>query len=243
MLTLLNYVKILLVGSNTKGKSIMVKKIPSGICMFSNINNIAELFTSPLLQQAQKLSFRKGDIVIDIDDVPMYLYYLIEGCIRIYRPSYDNDLIVHNIVAPNTFAEANFFKQLPSTGRLVAIENCVVLAISKKVFFDFIREQDLFIQFFINNVCTKLTVNQDKIASLTNSDNKIKLAKLIYMLSIDRNNKNNEVFITHDELANIIGIHRVTVSRNLAKLHEEGILVTNRNSIRILDMAKLLDLI
>ena len=45
--------------------------------------------------------------------------------------------------------------------------------------------------------------------------------------------------LTHDELALMLGIHRVTISRNLSKLKKEGVITTRRHTITINDIEKL----
>ncbi len=49
----------------------------------------------------------------------------------------------------------------------------------------------------------------------------------------------NEVRITHQELAGLVGASRESVSRSLAELEEEGIVKTGRGRVTILDRARL----
>jgi len=56
------------------------------------------------------------------------------------------------------------------------------------------------------------------------------------LMSFLTNNQNDheEVCVTHDELASHFGVARESVSRELSKLREKGLIKTGRNVIKIL---------
>ena len=65
-----------------------------------------------------------------------------------------------------------------------------------------------------------------------------KLCNLLYLLLVDEN-KRSPVHIPQSDLADILGISRVHLTRGLARLREENIIVTNRRQIIVTDPSAL----
>ena len=64
----------------------------------------------------------------------------------------------------------------------------------------------------------------------------IKLCNLLYLLLVTTDNKqNNFIGITQNDLADILGISRVNLTRGLAYLRNENIIVTRRKQIEVID--------
>lgn len=68
----------------------------------------------------------------------------------------------------------------------------------------------------------------------------IKLCNLLYLFSQSfPENREGSVSVTQTDLADILAVNRVNVSKVLARLREEGIITTSRSSVQITDFERL----
>jgi len=63
----------------------------------------------------------------------------------------------------------------------------------------------------------------------------IKLCNLLYLLLVSESGKNQLDGITQDAIADILGTSRVNLSRGLARLRDEKIIITKRKKIVVID--------
>ncbi|CUH93942.1 hypothetical protein P22_0004 [Propionispora sp. 2/2-37] len=68
----------------------------------------------------------------------------------------------------------------------------------------------------------------------------IKLCNLLYLLLVNETGKQNHLnCITQDAIADILGISRVNLTRGLARLRKENIIITKRKQIEVIDPSAL----
>ncbi|MBP2652133.1 MAG: transcriptional regulator, Crp/Fnr family, partial [Firmicutes bacterium] len=68
----------------------------------------------------------------------------------------------------------------------------------------------------------------------------IKLCNLLYLLLVNDAGKQNYInCITQDDIANILGISRVNLTRGLARLRNENIIITKRKQIEVINPSAL----
>lgn len=71
------------------------------------------------------------------------------------------------------------------------------------------------------------------------NDSCVKLCNLLYLLFVNRAPGSEELDVTQEDLADILGVSRVNLARNLAALREEGLICTHRRCIEVLDAGAL----
>lgn len=186
-----------------------------------------------------ELKYRKGETIIDIGDDVDSFYYLKQGAVRLYLSNNQSELMFYSLSAGTSFAEPAFFCGLPSKIRVVAVKDSIVLSFPKNLVLDYFYKQNAFIKLLIDALSRKIYLITTMYENISNSSSELKIAKVLYLLSSKNNNSKMVVNITHEELASILGMHRVTVTRNLSKLKKNGLITINRNSIVINDANKL----
>lgn len=67
------------------------------------------------------------------------------------------------------------------------------------------------------------------------------VATFLYLLSHDINNKDRSIFLSQEDIGNVLGLSRIQVARVLKTLRESGIISTERKRIIILDHEALMD--
>lgn len=81
------------------------------------------------------------------------------------------------------------------------------------------------------------TIHQEYNSSL------IKVCNLLYLLTVNQpSNSGLLIDITQDKLAELLGLSRVQITRELAKLREQGLISTSRGRIMITDLPALAEL-
>ncbi len=217
--------------------------------MITNINHLSkpklkttcneeEIFES-LGMPFTKLKYQKGEIVIDIGDIVDNFYYLKKGTVRIYLPNELGDLIFYTISSGSSLVEPAFFCGLPSKVRVVADQDSVIISFPKYLVISQFNQQNEFVKLMINIICKKLYLITTMYENIGNKSSERKLAKILYLLSLKNDNTIKTISITHEELALMLGMHRVTVTRNLTKLKRSGLITINRQSIVINDVNRL----
>ena len=63
----------------------------------------------------------------------------------------------------------------------------------------------------------------------------LKLCNLLYLLFVNRAAGSEMLDVTQEDLADILGVSRVNLARNLAALRAEGLICTHRRCIEVLD--------
>lgn len=90
----------------------------------------------------------------------------------------------------------------------------------------------------------KLKKVENRIASLLNKDVKCRLINLLLQLGVENNNRINiERFLTHEDIARLIGAARQTVTTLLNEMENEKLLQVNRHEIIIPDIKKIKQLL
>ena len=67
------------------------------------------------------------------------------------------------------------------------------------------------------------------------NDSCVKLCNLLYLLFVNRAAGSEMLDVTQEDLADILGVSRVNLARNLAALRAEGLICTHRRCIEVLD--------
>ncbi|SFG07895.1 Cyclic nucleotide-binding domain-containing protein [Desulfotomaculum arcticum] len=186
-----------------------------------------------------KLKFYKGETIIDVGDKINNFYYLQKGVVRLYISNNQGDLMFYDISAGSGFAEPAFFCGLPSKVRVIAVTDSTILSFPKNLVMSYIDQQDEFIKLIVHMISTKIYLVTTLFENMSNNNSWDKLVKVLYLLSSGGKSSKRVINITHEELASMLGIHRVTVTRNLAKLKKDGLITVNRHSIDINDVNKL----
>jgi CRP-like cAMP-binding protein len=203
-----------------------------------------------VLHLGQKHSYNKGNIIFGGSQPAVErLYYLYSGTVKFYGASPDgNEKIIWYLEKGNIFGEVPFFEGKVTENVFVATEKCVVYTFSRQCFNAEIlpKHPDLVtnLLYSMANKIRVVTLHASDLAALPSRVCKV----LIYL--VDRGNGGGPAGrvvstrgITQQELACILGVHRVTLNNVLAQLKQNGILDhMSKSSLVIKDYGRLLEL-
>lgn len=158
-----------------------------------------------------------GKIVIDSIDE--------DGNLLTISNFYGNDILGGNLV----FSKNPYY---PMT--ITAQSNSEILEIEKDVLFDLFGNNQDFLRTFLELISDNAFILSDKIKNYTNKSLR---EKIMNYLEYERKRHNSDYIrlnITKTALAEKLGAQRTSLSRELANMREEGLIIFDRASITLL---------
>lgn len=188
--------------------------------------------------------FKKNIYLFHSNDIPTHLYILLEGEIQICKDTPNgNRLIMNTFSKPGTtFGEVYLFlKNKTYDFYVVTTKETKVLALPKQYFYQTCEHNcnhhETIIKNMLGILSEKAYLLNKKIQVIGAGSLRNKLAE--YFIQ----NCNTEGFVvstlTREQLADYLGVTRPSLSRELMKMKEEGILEITRKQIKILDFEAL----
>lgn len=171
-------------------------------------NNLLEIIKANNLWESS-ISLKRKDILINIYDLNTNIYFVEKGCLVISTPIGELDQIIRLCYRGSLFvALDSFLYSQPTRYEIYAIKSSVIKVIPKSLFFNFIQQQELLLQW--TDILYDLIRQQSEreIDLLTPS------AKERYERVLKRS---PQLFqeVPHKYIANYLGIQPETLSRLL----------------------------
>jgi CRP/FNR family transcriptional regulator len=208
-----------------------MKKELREICLFGSLNE----------QQLQKLdsissikTYNSGNILFYEGDEPKYLYFLLDGLVKLYRYDKNNHInILSYYYSQALIGEAATLQRIPHQVTAECETECSILVVSFSEFEkDFLHDPQISIGIIMQLI--------SKIKRLMNNNMQQtsiqKLAELIF--------ENQELFVKLKKykIAEILNMAPETFSRNLKKLKRDEIIFYDKNTFEVLDRNALSEL-
>lgn len=186
-----------------------------------------------LIKKSIMRRYDKGEIVHYNTELCGDIDFLIEGSLEVEHLNEDGSRLIVRIFKPNDVIGINVaFSSNPYyIMNFVARENLTLLRIKKEV----ILEEMLQDKILMTNILRNLSDNSLTIGSRIKNEFKITIRNQLvtYLLSLyEKQSKNPVVLpISKTELADHFGVSRTSISRELAKMEKEKLLIVNGKSI------------
>lgn len=194
-----------------------------------------QLFTSltdeELHQIKDKLSlkrYKKHEVILFEEDTTEYMYIILNGKIKVTQTTEDGKeilLAMHH--SGEFFGEMSLIDGKTSPATVVAMEDSSVAIISRKEFFTLIRTQMKILDNLLLILCSRLRDAWEKI-QLLNLKNASQRIKILFLMLSDRYGEKTDegitlnIKLTHQEIAEMTGMTRETVTRMLDKWQKDG---------------------
>jgi len=92
---------------------------------------------------------------------------------------------------------------------------------------------------FVRSMSLKIRMLETQIDLVASPDAQTKVCKILYLLVQQHSNDKIELDMSHQEIADLAGVHRVTVSRTITELRRQGVLDCHRGYMVVRDRAVL----
>lgn len=183
--------------------------------------------------------FPKNAVFVHIGDTVDQLVYLEKGLVRMVATGEDGTERTYSYNTPGTFlGDAAFFHRQPVLYDLRFEEASEILLIDRK---DLPRllERQSFVQFWLTSISLVSRTLAMQIEDAAFRTTKEKVCRVLLCLS-GTEYVQYKTHFTHQEIADLVGVHRVTVTNTLQALKKEKIIhIANRGEITVVDREKL----
>lgn len=183
--------------------------------------------------------YPKGEFVFRAGDPGQSIYFLRKGRIKIYQPSpMGREVILWFCFAGEIFGLSEIGR---SGGRIVnaqICENSEVLCVPYEAFKVFLANHPDTALLIMQVLSCRLRALGDVLVNLVTDDVNTRIAKLILRLGANYGTRNGKhiflsIHLTHQEIADMVGTTRQTVTSVLGRLKRDGILSIDNQRIHI----------
>lgn len=185
-------------------------------------------------------SFKKNRIILSAEDTNEYMYIILEGKVKVIqvdRKGREIMLAVHK--SGDYFGEISLIDKRTTPASIVATEDTLTAIISRKDFYEIIDSVHKVLHNLLEILCGRLREFLDKISILSFSNSSQRIKTLFVMLACEHGRRNDEgvvlnIKLTHQDIANMTGMSRETVTRIMNRWRKDREISTvNNRYIRI----------
>ncbi len=219
----------------------MIEKIKDNV-LFKGLTR-EEIELCLKCSDAKLKDYRKNQIIFSQMDPPKALYVLLQGSVAVCKDTPEGRrYIVTNIEEKDIFGEAFvFLKKADYNSYVLANTDSAVLAIPKEYFFTTCDKScnahSAIIQNMLGILAQKVYLLNNKVQLLTSGSLKQRIVK--YLLENCNNKKYVKLTMNREQLSAYLNVTRPSLSRELIKMQEDGLIEVDRDMVKIVDMDKL----
>ncbi len=209
---------------------------------FKKIELFRSLTDEELRQIGNKIvvkRFDKNEIILYEEDTAEYMYIILEGKVKVIQTTEDGkEIFLSMHQAGEFFGEMSLIDGKTSPATVIATSRSTIAIMSKKDFYSLISTHRKLLHNLLLILCSRLRESWEKIQllNLKNASQRIKI--LLLMLSDKYGAKTDEgvtlnIKLTHQEIADMTGMTRETVTRVIDKLQKDGEINIKNRFIRL----------
>lgn len=195
----------------------------------------------PILQDAphRETSFRPGEELWSLDEPILRVHYVRHGIARTSFVNEDGHARTLYFHGPSTVFpgchEAQFKLELSLVTCAITQMETWEFAVGE--FRELARREPELMSAVVENYARQINLLIYESAHQEYNSVMVKLCNLLLLLCQD--SSGNAVRLPQEELADILAVNRVNVSKALARLREEGVVLPHRGWVEVLDMDRL----
>lgn len=197
---------------------------------------------SRLLKDRPTVRFKKNETIYRVGEYSDHAYILLSGRVRLFITSKEgNELTLAIVRKGSLIGELFLFDTEPNLVNAVALDDTEVASIDRATFLDKVFSDKELNRQIIHHFSEKVRVLFSYIESLHFRSAESRLGLTLIALIKEYGDPEGRINLkfTHQELANITCMSRVSVSNILNHFYQEGILAKDHGYIILKDMGKL----
>lgn len=186
--------------------------------------------------------FPKDKIILLEDEEGDTLFIIIKGKVKVTTYSESGKEVIFSILnAGDFFGEMSLLDGKPRSATVVSMEDAQIQLIRRTEFYRLLENHPRIALRLLEELASRLRKADERIESLAILDVTGRIAGILLQFAEDRGIINNsEVIIksrpTHQELANMVGTTRETVTRVLKQLEEKSYIMMAGKDVTILNV-------
>lgn len=203
-------------------------------------NCLGEPEFEKLAQLTVDQTYPKGSMIILAEDVGDTLFIIRKGQIKISVFHADGREVIFSLLGPGkVFGELALLDGKPRSANAMALKDSELLTIRRSDFLQLIYENPQVATSLLAELASRLRRTDEKIEGLALLDVTSRISQTILQLAEDQGIESAEGVLiknrpTHQQLANMSGTTRETVSRVISRLEAQGYLTCQGRQILVL---------
>jgi CRP-like cAMP-binding protein len=193
---------------------------------------------------AQPRHYRKRQVIFHAEDHGSTIFILKSGAVKISVVDREGREMILKLLYPGDFfGEMALLDGQHRSATVTAVDEVDALVIERDNFLQLLRQHPGLALTLLLTLCQRLREMDEKIKSLVFSDAFGKVAQTLLRLIRERGQKDKDISLalplSRQELANLVGITRQTLSRVLREYQQAGVLEIKKRRMLILNEARL----
>jgi CRP/FNR family transcriptional regulator, cyclic AMP receptor protein len=189
-------------------------------------------------------AYRKNQVIFLEEDTGNYMYLVLSGKLKVTKAGAggkETILAIHR--TGDFFGEMSLLDGKTAPATVSAMEDAKIISVSGADFHKYLLHNEKVMLQIINVLCTRLrAVWQTQSQSSGTADARIRMG--LYELAKkhgirDAHGTIIDLKITHQDLSEMVGTSRETVTRELAQLRKQGIIEISSRRITVLNLPAL----
>lgn len=212
--------------------------------LFKNLENnkIGNLIKSV---EHQSKSYKKGEIILFSGDKYDKLIIIVKGSVTCEIVDFEGKVLqLETITAPDTIAPSNIFGDnniLPHD--ITSREDSKLLFINKESVLELLMSENKILKNYLDIVANNTHNLSNRIKMLGLQSIREKIA-MFFLEQVNKRRSNTfRLDKTHAELSDIFGVERPSLSREIRKLNNEGLIESKGKNITIKNKQALSDIV
>ncbi len=184
-----------------------------------------------VLSLGKRKNFPRGTIIDHT--VNKEMIYIQKGLVKQSIIADGIEKVIGLFKGGSILGEALLFHGCPPQCVLTAVENTVGYLFSKKMVEQLIKNNESLLSEILKSMSLKIRTLTTQAEIMICQSAEEKVGKLIYLLVHQQKNQSLYISLTHQSLADLAGLHRVTVSSVLSKLRKKEVIDFSRGCLKI----------
>lgn len=200
---------------------------------------LPEILLHKLLQNNSIIgvSYDSGELVHLEEEPCSTIEIVLKGNLSIEQVGEDGDIFTIATFGPESLIGGNLvFSSLPRYAHtILTIERCLLIRIRADILFCLLTGYSEFLKNFLTLISDNTVMVNDRLSHMMQYSLRQRLLLYIRAEMIRQKSQNVVLSITKTRLAQILGVSRTSVSRELAKMRDEELLILDKRNITLLN--------
>ncbi len=183
---------------------------------------------------------RRGKIFYRPEDASEVLFILKKGRVQLYRLSPEGKKLVVATLGPGTiFGEMGIIGQGMHSKFAEAVEDCLLCVMSRADVERLLQEKPDVAFRFLEAMGARVRELEARLEDVAFKSIPARLAALLSQLADEQGGQMQVIGYTHQDLSEMLGTYRETITQTLNEFKADGLIETGRKRIRLRDRARL----
>jgi CRP/FNR family cyclic AMP-dependent transcriptional regulator len=179
-------------------------------------------------------SFQAGETVCEAEEMASSVFLVASGRVQLYRTTRDGRSFVTATLGPGSmFGEDSLLGGQGPNSHVVALEPCTVWIMPRQQALEISSTDAMFGFGLMQAMGQRVMEAENRLEQMAYGTISSRLAALL--LELAGNDSNEVVHATHQELADMLGTWRETVSKTLQDFRRNGWIASGRRQLTLLD--------